>query len=214
MRVSEIFLSIQGESASAGLPTVFVRTAGCPLRCRWCDTPYALKGEGETLTPDEVHRRAAAYGVRRLCLTGGEPLAQPRDEVLALLDLLASWEVSVETGGAHSLAGVPLRPGHRWVMDVKCPSSGMSERMDLGNLERLRPQDEVKFVVADEADYRWAADLVRRFRLEGRCRLLFSPVHGELAPAALAEWLLRDRLEARLQVQLHKIIWGPAARGV
>jgi len=213
VRVSEIFLSLQGESSSAGLPTVFVRTAGCHLRCRWCDTAYAFAG-GEEMTPAEVYQRAAAYGVRRACLTGGEPLLQPRHEVLALLDLLGGWEVSVETSGAVSLAGFPLRDGHRWVMDLKCPSSGMSERMDLANLERLRPVDEVKFVVGDEADYRWAVETIRRHGLERRCRLLFSPVYGELDPARLAEWILRDRLEARLQVQLHKLLWGPDRRGV
>ncbi len=213
MRVSEIFLSLQGESSSAGLPTVFVRTAGCHLRCRWCDTTYAFAG-GEELAPAEVYRRAAAFGVRRACLTGGEPLLQPRHEVLALLDLLGDWEVSVETSGAVSLEGFPLRDGHRWVMDLKCPSSGMSERMDLANLDRLRPVDEVKFVVGDEADYRWAVETIRRHGLERRCRLLFSPVYGELDPARLAEWILRDRLEARLQVQLHKLLWGPDRRGV
>ncbi len=209
MRVSEVFLSLQGESSSAGLPTVFVRTAGCNLRCRWCDTAYAFTG-GEELPPAEVRRRVEAYGVRRVCLTGGEPLLQPRDEVAALLDLLADREVSVETSGAVPLAPHALRQHHRWVMDVKCPSSGMSGRLHPDNLRRLRPQDEVKFVVADEADYRWAAAFIREHGLEGRHRLLLSPVHGELDPAALAEWILEDRLEARLQVQLHKLLWGDA----
>lgn len=213
MRISEIFLSLQGESSSVGLPTVFVRTAGCNLRCRWCDTTYAFTG-GEEMTPAEVARRAAAYGVRRVCLTGGEPLLQPHEEVRTLLDLLRDHEVSIETSGAVSLRGYPLREGHRWVMDLKCPSSGMSGRMDLGNLDHLRGGDELKFVVADEADYRWAVDTIRRHGLERRCRLLFSPVHGELDPARLAEWVLRDRLDARVQVQLHKLLWGDRRRGV
>lgn len=209
MRISEVFLSLQGESSSAGLPTVFVRTTGCNLRCRWCDTAHAFTG-GEEMSPEEVRRRVDACGVRRVCLTGGEPLLQPRGEVAALLDLLADHEVSVETSGALPLAPYTLREHHRWVMDVKCPSSGMADRMDRDNLRRLRPQDEVKFVVADEADYRWAAAFIRRHGLDGRHRLLLSPVHGELDPAALAAWMLEDRLEARLQVQLHKLLWGDA----
>lgn len=209
MRINEIFLSLQGESSSAGLPTVFVRTTGCNLRCRYCDTAYAFT-EGEEMSPEEVRRRVDACGVRRVCLTGGEPLLQPRGEVAALLDLLADREVSVETSGALPLAPYALREHHRWVMDVKCPSSGMAGRLHADNLRRLRPQDEVKFVVADEADYRWAAAFIREHGLDGRHRLLLSPVHGELDPAALAAWMLEDRLEARLQVQLHKLLWGDA----
>jgi len=210
--VKEIFLSLQGESGSQGLPTVFIRTSGCDLRCSWCDTAYAYTG-GEEMTPGEVEGRVRAFGVRRACLTGGEPLLQPREEIQELLDRLGEFELSIETGGHRPLHPYRLAPGHRWVMDLKCPSSGMSGRMCWDNLEVLRPRDEVKFVVADRRDYLWARETISRHRLPERCRVLLSPVHGVLQPAELAGWMLKDRLEARLQLQLHKLLWGEGARG-
>ncbi len=213
MLVSEIFFSLQGESSSAGLPTVFIRTAGCHLRCSYCDTAYARHG-GTAMTVEEVFSQATAFGCRRFCLTGGEPLLQPAEEVQQLIDLLAPYELSIETSGAIDVGRWRLHPAHRWVLDVKCPSSGETGRMDLRNLERLRPVDEVKFVVGDAADYAWARGIIRAYGLERRSRVLFSPVFGVLAPALLAGWLLEDRLEARLSLQVHKYIWGPEARGV
>lgn len=213
MLISEIFFSLQGETSSVGLPTVFIRTAGCHLRCSYCDTSYAWRG-GTPMTAREAVARAMAFGCRRFCLTGGEPLLQPAEEVQELIDLLAPHELSIETGGAIDIGRWRLHPPHRWVLDVKCPSSGEAHRMDLGNLMRLRPVDEVKFVVGDAADYAWARDLLRAHDLERRCRVLFSPVHGVLDPALLAGWLLEDRLEARLSLQVHKLIWGEGARGV
>lgn len=215
MRIHEIFLSIQGESASIGLPTVFVRTTGCHLRCRWCDTEYAFY-EGSDLTVEQIASRVDELGrsFRRVCLTGGEPLLQPREEIQALLDRWQRHEVSIETSGAVPLGDWRLHDGQRWVMDVKCPGSRMAHRMCWENVDLLRPQDEAKFVVADRADFDWALRKVAEHRLDRRCRLLFSPVHGELKAADLACWVLDARLDARVQLQLHKLIWGAEARGV
>ncbi|HEY8348178.1 MAG TPA: radical SAM protein [Symbiobacteriaceae bacterium] len=217
MRISEIFLSIQGESSSIGLPTVFVRTAGCNLRCTYCDTPYALTTrESIPMTVDEVMAAVREKRVKRVCLTGGEPLIQPRQEVQELLDKLAAdgYEVSIETSGAVPIAPFRLHPGQRWVLDMKVPSSGQSHAMHMESLDLLRPEDEVKFVVGTEEDLQWSADLIRRYRLEGRVRLLFSPVWGQMSPRRLAEWVLASGIDARVQIQLHKIIWDPIARGV
>ncbi len=213
MRVKEIFLSLQGESSSQGWPTVFVRTAGCDLRCAWCDTTYAYQG-GEEMAPGEVAERVRAYGVRRVCLTGGEPLLQPREEIQALLESLGDLEVSIETGGHRPLDLYRLGPRHRWVMDLKTPSSGMEGHVRWENLDLLCSWDEVKLVVADRRDYLWAREVIQRHRLTERFRVIFSPVHGVLPPAELARWILDDRLEVRLQLQLHKLIWGEEARGV
>lgn len=213
MRINEIFLSIQGESSSQGLPTVFVRTTGCNLRCGYCDTEYAFY-DGSAMSPEEVFAQVEGFGVNRVCLTGGEPLLQPPDELRRLLDLLDPYEVSIETGGSLPIVGYDLRDRHRWVMDIKCPSSGMSDRGDYGNIASLRPRDEVKFVVGDEGDYHWSVQVMERHRLPEHCRVLFSPVFGRMDPSLLAEWLLRDRVEGRLQVQLHKVLWGPRRRGV
>ncbi|HET9768618.1 MAG TPA: 7-carboxy-7-deazaguanine synthase QueE [Thermoanaerobaculia bacterium] len=210
LRVNEIFYSLQGESTRAGLPCVLIRLTGCHLRCRWCDTAYAFY-EGEWLSRAEVLSRVAAFGCPLVELTGGEPLLQPG--ALPLLAELcdAGYEVLLETSGAVDVA--PVDPRVRKIVDVKCPGSGEAERNHWDNLDLLRPTDELKLVIADEADYRWARDLVLERQLHRRCPVHFSPVAGELAPAMLAEWILRDHLPVRLQLQLHKQLWG-AARGV
>lgn len=212
LTINEIFHSIQGESTYAGEPCVFVRLTACDLRCRWCDTPYAFH-EGRKMSVDEVVRAVEAYGCPMVEITGGEPLLQP--DVVPLMDrLLASGRtVLVETGGHRSIAGVPA--GVIRVMDVKCPGSGEAGRNDWSNLALLTRNDQVKFVLADRADYEFARDVVTRERLAERCgAVLFSPVHGELPPRQLAEWVLADLLPVRVQVQLHKYIWDPQTRGV
>jgi len=205
LRLTEIFLSLQGESTRVGLPTVFVRLTGCPLRCKWCDTSYAFEG-GSTVTIGEALDRVAEFGVSTVCVTGGEPLAQAA--CLPLLSALCDvgHSVSLETSGALDIGGVDPRVSR--IMDIKPPGSGEVGRNRRENLVLLRPGDEIKFVLADENDYLWARTRIDADRLDERCELLMSPVHGRLDPAALAEWILRDRLPVRLQLQLHKLIWG------
>lgn len=211
LKVTEIFHSIQGESTHAGRPCVFVRLTGCPLRCTWCDTAYAFYG-GRDLTENDVIEQVRAFGCPLVEVTGGEPLSQP--EACSLLARLCDegFEVLLETSGAIDTAGVDRRV--RVVLDVKCPGSGMAERMHWPNLERLAPQDEVKFVIKDRGDYEWARDLIRRRDLTARCTVLVSPVFGETDPRQLAEWVLADRLPVRFQLQLHKHVWAPDMRGV
>ena len=207
LRVSEIFASLQGESTTVGVPTVFVRLTGCPLRCRWCDTTYAFRG-GERLTIDEILARVSDLGLPEVCVTGGEPLAQAacRELLATLAD--AGHRVSLETSGALSIAG--LDPRVRCVMDLKAPGSGEADKNLWDNLDHLRPHDEVKFVLAGRADYDWAKDVLERHGLARRATVLFSPVAGELAPSTLADWIVADRLPVRFQLQLHKILWGDA----
>lgn len=205
LRLTEIFLSIQGEAASVGWPTVFVRLTGCPLRCRWCDTAYAFHG-GAWWSFDEIDAEIAGYGVRHVCITGGEPLAQPNCRALVTRLAARGYAVSIETSGALPIAG--LDPRATVVMDVKAPGSGEVARNRVENLEHLRACDQVKFVLADRDDYEWARAFVREHDLAARAELLFSPVAGELAPCELAEWILADRLPVRFQLQLHKMLWG------
>jgi len=212
LTVNEIFYSIQGESTRAGRPCVFVRLTACDLRCSWCDTPYAFS-EGRKLSVDEVVKAVDEYGCPLVEITGGEPLLQ--DGVYELMDrlLAAGRTVMLETGGHRSIARVPAEVVK--IVDVKCPASGESGKNDWDNLARLAPHDEVKFVVADRADYEFARDVIRRHDLRSKAaELLMSPVHGVLDPKTLSEWMLADHLPARLQVQLHKIIWSPSTRGV
>jgi 7-carboxy-7-deazaguanine synthase len=212
LTVNEIFHSIQGESTWAGLPCVFVRLTACDLRCSWCDTPYAFT-EGSKRTVDEVLRDVEACGCRLVEITGGEPLLQP--DVYPLMERLldGGFQVLLETGGHRSLEGIPA--GVVTVMDVKCPGSRESQRMDWANFDRLRPRDEVKFVVQDRADYDFARRVIDDHALSGRVSgILVSPVHGVLDPKELAAWILADRLPVRLQLQVHKYIWGATARGV
>jgi 7-carboxy-7-deazaguanine synthase len=212
LTINEIFYSIQGESTRTGLPCVFVRLTACDLRCAWCDTPYAFT-EGRKMSIDDVVTAVERYDCPLVELTGGEPLLQPG--VYALMERLLALgrTVIVETGGHISLERVPA--GVVKVMDVKCPGSGESDRNLWENLSRLGTNDEVKFVVKDRADYEFARDVIARYDLAARVgALLVSPVHGVMELKPLAEWMLADRLPARLQVQLHKYIWGAEVRGV
>jgi 7-carboxy-7-deazaguanine synthase len=207
LRINEIFHSLQGESRSAGLPTVFVRLTGCPLRCGYCDTGYAFH-EGRWMTLPEILAQVASHATRHVTVTGGEPLAQrPCTDLLTQL-CDAGYEVSLETSGAVEIAGVDARA--RVVMDVKTPGSGEASRNLPANLAQLKPADEVKFVICDRADYEWSRAFVQRERLPERCDILFSPAWGRLEPRLLAEWILEDRLPVRLQLQLHKLLWGEA----
>jgi len=205
LRVTEVFLSLQGETSRAGLPTVFVRLAGCPLRCRWCDTTYSFQG-GETVTLISLLARVADYGVPTVCVTGGEPLAQKN--CLPLLTALcdAGYSASLETSGALDVGKVDPRVSR--IVDIKPPESGEAARNRWENIAHLTPRDEIKFVLASRADYEWAREVLRSRKLDRISPVLFSPVQGELPPAQLAEWILADRLPVRMQVQLHKILWG------
>jgi 7-carboxy-7-deazaguanine synthase len=212
LTVFETYLSIQGESTHVGQPCVFVRLAACDLRCRWCDTPYAFTG-GRKMPVDAVVAEVARHQCRLVEITGGEPLLQA--DVYPLMEQLLAHghEVLVETGGHISIAQLPSRVIA--IVDVKCPGSGESARMHWPNLDALRPADEVKFVIQDRTDFEYAADVVRRYDLTTRAAaVLFSPVHGVLAPDQLARWILESRLPVRLQLQSHKYIWSPEARGV
>lgn len=211
LRVTEIFYSIQGESTFTGRPCVFVRLTGCPLRCAWCDTEYAFYG-GTEQSIDDIVRQVREYDCRLVEVTGGEPLAQP--DATALLRRLCDEGLTVllETSGALDTA--PVDPRVHIILDTKCPGSGMTERMHWPNVERIRSQDEVKFVIRDRVDYEWAKEVVARYNLTDRCAVLFSPVFGTLDPRQLAEWVLADRLPIRFQLQIHKHIWSPDMRGV
>lgn len=205
LRVTEIFHSIQGESLSAGERTAFVRLTGCPLRCVYCDTVYAFKG-GRVHTVAQILEEVAAFDVRHVCVTGGEPLAQP--DCLDLLCTLcdAGYSVSLETSGALDIGRVD--PRVQTILDIKTPGSGERHRNLLENLVHLRRGDQVKLVICGPEDYRWAANLVLEHALSARCTVLFSPAAGLCVPRELADWILRDRLPVRFQLQLHKVIWG------
>lgn len=209
--VTEIFYSIQGESSYQGRPCVFVRLTGCDLRCSWCDTTYAFSG-GERMTLEQIVERVGRFRCSLVEVTGGEPLLQPQAPALITLLADSGYQVLVETGGHRDISVVD--PRAVVVLDIKCPDSGMSDRNDWQNLERLRPHDEVKFVVASRHDYDWAKEVLQRHPALRNHTVLFSPVWSQLSPADLAAWILADRLDARLQLQLHKILWGPDRRGV
>ena len=212
LTVNEIFYSIQGESTRAGEPCVFVRLTACDLRCSWCDTPYAFH-EGRKMTVDEVVAAVNRHDCPLVEITGGEPLLQ--EDVYPLMDrLLADGRrVMLETGGYRPIDRVPA--GVAKIVDVKCPGSGEADRNHWANLDVLAPADEVKFVVKDRADYEFARAVIAERGLAAKARaILMSPVHGVLDPRTLSEWMLADRLPARLQLQLHKYIWSPTTRGV
>jgi 7-carboxy-7-deazaguanine synthase len=212
LTVNEIFHSIQGESSRAGELCVFVRLTACDLRCSWCDTPYAFH-EGRKMSVDEVVAAVEAHGTLLVEITGGEPLLQ--EDVYPLIDrLLAGGRtVMLETGGHRPTTRVPSAV--MTIVDIKCPASGEAAKNDWSNLERLQPHDEVKFVIQDRGDYEFAREIVARFDLPSRAAaVLLSPVHGVLEPRTLSEWMLADRVPARLQLQLHKYIWSPSTRGV
>ena len=205
LRVTEIFYSLQGESLTVGVPTVFIRLTGCPLRCGYCDTEYAFHG-GQWIHIAEILKQVATYQTSYVTVTGGEPLAQKSCTVLlsALCD--AGYEVSLETSGALDISKVDDRVVK--VMDLKTPGSGEMERNRFENLEFLTPHDQVKFVICDRQDYDWSKQCVANCDLSARCEVLFSPSYGQLTPTQLAEWILQDRLAVRFQLQLHKVLWG------
>ena len=205
LRITEIFHSLQGETSRTGLPTVFVRLTGCPLRCGYCDTTYAFHG-GTTLTLDDVLSEVARYQTRYVTVTGGEPLAQKN--CLPLLSALAErgYSVSLETSGALDVSKIDPRVSR--IVDIKTPASGEVHRNRWENVEYLNSRDEIKFVLCGEQDYAWAKEVLVERRLALVCPVLFSPVYGQLEPSALAEWILRDRLPVRMQIQLHKVLWG------
>ena len=205
LRISEIFYSLQGEAATVGLPTVFIRLTGCPLRCGYCDTTYAFQG-GEWMEREDILMRVAGYAPQYITVTGGEPLAQK--SCLQLLEDLcdAGYQVSLETSGALDISGVDPRVSR--VMDLKTPGSGEVERNRLENITLLTANDQVKFVICDRGDYEWARAQVREYHLDRVCGVLFSPVHEQQDAGELADWILADRLPVRLQVQLHKLLWG------
>jgi 7-carboxy-7-deazaguanine synthase len=209
--IHEIYRSIQGESTFAGLPCVFVRLAVCDSRCVWCDTPHAFT-QGESMSLDAVLEQVKGLACPLVEITGGEPLVQP--ECLPLLARLAdaSFTVLLETSGAHDVGSVDQRV--HIIMDLKCPDSGECARNYWPNLERLKPSDQIKFVIASRGDFDWTADTIRAHRLDQRFTVLLSPVFGAVEPVQLAEWLLGSRLQVRMQLQLHKYVWDPQARGV
>jgi 7-carboxy-7-deazaguanine synthase len=209
LRVSEIFHSLQGESTRVGLPTVFIRLTGCPLRCTWCDTAYAFAG-GEALTLAMILERVAAFDCKTVCVTGGEPLAQAGCQTLLTALCDAGYSVSLETSGALDISAVDPRVVR--VVDIKAPGSAEEAKNRWENLDVLRPTDEVKFVLASREDYDWAKSALAGRHLTDKCPVLFSPVWDSLAPAQLADWILQDRLPVRFQLQMHKILWG-AQRG-
>ena len=212
MLVTEIFKSIQGESTFAGLPCVFVRLTGCNLRCHWCDTAYAFHG-GQAMTEEQVLERVRELGGKLVEFTGGEPLLQKGVPGLAARLLVDGWRVLMETSGERFIGELPRAVVK--IVDVKCPGSGESDKFCPENLAALERKDQIKFVILDEKDYQYARDFMTRFELRSRVdEIIFSPVFGQLPPRTLAEWILRDGLEVRLGLQLHKFIWQPEARGV
>jgi 7-carboxy-7-deazaguanine synthase len=213
LRIREIYRSIQGESTRAGWPCAFVRTAGCDIRCVWCDEPHALTAErSESLSIDEIVARVRALDVRMVELTGGEPLLQAATPALVCALLDAGLEVLIETGGHRDVS--LLDPRCKVILDVKAPGSGMESHNDPANLARLKPGDEVKYVLANRTDYEWARKHLLEHRLAERVPVQFSPVHGVLDPRDLAAWILEDGLHVRLNLQLHKYVWGAEAKGV
>jgi 7-carboxy-7-deazaguanine synthase len=205
LRITEIFYSLQGEARSVGWPTVFVRLTGCPLRCNYCDTTYAFQG-GEWMGLDAILEQVAAHNCRHVCVTGGEPLAQKACAELLTKLCDAGYEVSLETSGALDISVVDSRVSR--VMDLKTPSSEEVGKNDYTNIEHLQKQDQVKFVIADRADYDWSCAQLAEHDLASRCEVLFSPVQGKLEPRQLADWILADHLPVRMQVQMHKLLWG------
>ncbi|AMQ28307.1 TPA: 7-carboxy-7-deazaguanine synthase QueE [Legionella pneumophila] len=207
LRITEIFHSLQGESVTVGLPTVFVRLTGCPLRCQYCDTAYAFSG-GEVVEIDDILNKVASYQCQHVCVTGGEPLAQPG--CVPLLSKLcdAGYSVSLETSGARDIASVDQRV--MIVMDLKTPDSREADKNLLSNLNFLKPTDQIKFVLCSRNDYEWACSMLSEYQLAERVQLLFSPSWNQLNPTDLANWIIQDKLPVRFQLQLHKILWNDA----
>ena len=205
LRISEIFYSLQGETTRVGIPTTFIRLTGCPLRCAYCDTSYAFSG-GNNMMLDEIMQTTKTHPTRYVCVTGGEPLAQKNCATLLKSLCDTGYSVSLETSGALDISAVDERVVK--VLDIKTPASGEASKNLWGNLAHLTAHDEVKFVLCDEADYVWAKQVLHEHRLPEKCVVLFSPAQGQLEARDLAEWILRDGLQVRLQVQLHKLLWG------
>ena len=205
LRVTEIFTSIQGESNTVGIPTIFIRLTGCPLRCQYCDTAYAFTG-GQWMSLIDIQNSIAKYHLKHVTVTGGEPLAQKT--CLSLLSNLcdAEYIVSLETSGALDVSKVDPRVVK--IMDIKTPASNEVEKNNFENVKYLREQDQVKFVICNRADYVWAKNIVKEYQLSHRCEVLFSPSFEEIESKLLAEWILEDKLDIRFQLQLHKILWG------
>jgi len=205
LRVTEIFYSLQGESSNVGIPTIFIRLTGCPLRCTYCDTEYAFNG-GDIYTIDSIVQEISKYDSDYITITGGEPLAQK--SCIALIDRLCStgYQVSLETSGALDIENI--HKDVKIIMDIKTPSSNESDKNLFNNIQKLKVKDEIKFVISDYKDYEWAKNVINKYHLVSVCALLFSPEHTSLAPKILADWILKDRLKVRMQIQMHKYIWG------
>ena len=205
LKIHEIFHSLQGESNTSGWPTVFVRLTGCPLRCTWCDTEYAFHG-GHWMDFDAIVAEIKKHGTPYVCITGGEPLSQKR--VHGLMDLLVAdnFKVSIETAGALPVRDV--NPAVVKVVDMKAPGSGEDSKNDYNNLDHLSAQDQVKFVIADDIDYQWSKALIEKHQLNKKCTVLMSPVADHMPETELADWIIRDQLDVRFQIQLHKLLWG------
>lgn len=211
MNVCEIFASIQGESSHAGRPCVFIRLSGCNLRCAYCDTTYSYD-EGDEMSLEQILEQVSAFGIPLVELTGGEPLLQADSPALITALCSAGYELLIETNGSQDIEHID--PRAKIIMDIKTPSSGMADRIQWSNLDFLKPEDEIKFVIASREDYEWSRHLVLNEELASICTVLFSPVAQALAPAQLVEWILEERLPVRLNLQLHKYIWPPDQRGV
>jgi 7-carboxy-7-deazaguanine synthase len=209
--INEIFFSIQGESTRAGLPCVFIRLTSCDLRCVWCDTAYAFN-EGADMSIDAIIKEVKEYDCKLIEITGGEPLLQPTVHVLMKRLCDDQYDVMIETGGHHNISGID--PRVKRIVDIKCPGSLMEKRNRWENIEMLTARDEVKFVIANEIDYEWTKEIMRKHHLAARCTILMSPVFGNIENRVLAEWILRDHLRVQFQLQLHKYIWNPTTRGV
>lgn len=208
LRLTEIFFSLQGETRTVGLPTVFVRLTGCPLRCQYCDTAYAFQG-GEWYDIEDILKKVAHYGAKYVTVTGGEPLAQ-KDCVILLARLCdEGYDVSLETSGAIDIAAVDTRVVK--VVDIKTPGSGEVLKNRFENLAYILPHDQIKFVICERADYEWSKNIIKQYNLTDRCEILFSPSYEQQRPGELADWILADRLPIRLQIQLHKYLWGDVA---
>lgn len=212
MKVCEIFTSIQGESTFAGLPCTFVRLSGCNLRCAYCDTKYSYD-EGVELEIEDIVRQVASAGLRLVEITGGEPMLQGEETISLIKALLdRGYEVLVETNGSMKIRDLDKRA--TIILDIKTPGSGMSDKMDFSNLEIIKNSDEAKFVICSREDYEWSKEIISQYRLEERCKVLFSPGFGMLQPRDLAAWIIEDRLRVRLNIQIHKYIFDPGERMV
>ncbi|MFQ5963623.1 MAG: radical SAM protein [Candidatus Scalinduaceae bacterium] len=211
LRVNEIFKSIQGESTYAGIPCVFVRLTGCNLRCSYCDTTYAYE-EGNDMSVNKIIKKIAGYGCKNVCITGGEPLMQKNVYKLITLLKKERCKIFVETNGSLNISLLPKYVIR--IMDVKCPDSGMNVEMDWRNLERLRRNDDIKFIMSSKKDFEWAKRIIKKHNLPDKTNVLFGSAYGKLKPKSLARWILKDKLNVRLQLQLHKYIWPEKSGGV